>query len=207
MPVPSARTGSLLEWAKAVAGVKLIPVPRALKGIFAACLNFSGAARSRPVPWATTSSRAKCTLPRAGLKSTPVPFGPEVPTAVMVTVSWFAGVPTVILSPTTKPVTLPRARTMMLVAPASAFAGELRLARLGADLGDRDGLDPVADAVDVQPDLVAGRDVGDGGHLDVGRAGGRVHARQACVPGLPTAVTVATSYFSMVLATLGKVAP
>ena len=40
----------------------------------------------------------------------------------MVTVSWFAGVPTVILSPTTKPVRLPRARTMMVVAPAIAFA-------------------------------------------------------------------------------------
>jgi len=36
------QTGSLLEWAKAVAGVKLIPVPRALKGMFAACLNFKG---------------------------------------------------------------------------------------------------------------------------------------------------------------------
>ena len=30
------------------------------------------------------------------------PAGPSAPTAVMVTVSWFAGVPTVILSPTAK---------------------------------------------------------------------------------------------------------
>ncbi len=50
MPVPSGWTGSLLEWAKAVAGWKLIPVPRSLKGRLAAWLNFSGAARSRPVP-------------------------------------------------------------------------------------------------------------------------------------------------------------
>ena len=39
MPVPSAWTGSLLEWAKAVAGWKLIPVPRSLKGRLAAWLN------------------------------------------------------------------------------------------------------------------------------------------------------------------------
>ena len=62
MPVPSGWTGSLLEWAKAVAGWKLIPVPRSLKGRLAAWLNFSGAARSRPVPGATTNSRLICAL-------------------------------------------------------------------------------------------------------------------------------------------------
>src|ERR1035438_10521292 len=51
---------------------------------------------------------------------------------------------------------------------------ERRAARLRADFRDRDGLDPMADAVDVQPDLVTGRDVGDGRHLNVDRAGGRV---------------------------------
>jgi len=52
-------------------------------------------------------------------------------------------------------------------------------ARLGlrADLRDRDGLDSMADAVDVQPDLVARRDVGDRRHLDVGCAGRCVHAQ------------------------------
>src|SRR5262249_14593035 len=37
-------------------------------------------------------------------------------------------------------------------------------ARLRADFGDRDCLDPMADAVDIQPHLVTGRDVGDGSH-------------------------------------------
>ena len=41
----------------------------------------------------------------------------RAPTAVIVTVSWLAGVPTVSLSPTTKPFTL---RTLILVAPALA---------------------------------------------------------------------------------------
>ena len=36
IPLPSACTGSLLMWANAVAGSKLIPVPRSLKGRFAA---------------------------------------------------------------------------------------------------------------------------------------------------------------------------
>ena len=55
---------------------------------------------------------------------------------------------------------------------------ERRAVRLRADARDRDGLDPMADAVDVQPDLVTGRDVGDGRHLDVGRAGGRVRRQE-----------------------------
>ena len=54
---------------------------------------------------------------------------------------------------------------------------EISAVRLRADPRDRDGLDPMADAVDVEPDLVADRDVGDRRHLDVGRAGGRVRAR------------------------------
>src|SRR3954463_204930 len=49
-----------------------------------------------------------------------------------------------------------------------------RAIRLGADTGDRDGLDAVAHAVDIQPDLVARRNIGDGGHLYVARAGWRV---------------------------------
>ena len=52
-------------------------------------------------------------------KVEPAPAGPAAPTAVMVTVSWFAGVPTVILSPTAKPFT---PRTLILVAPALASA-------------------------------------------------------------------------------------
>ncbi len=55
---------------------------------------------------------------------------------------------------------------------------ERRAVRLRADARDRDGLDPMADAVDVQPDLVTDRDVGDGRHLDVGRAGGRVRPQE-----------------------------
>ena len=45
---------------------------------------------------------------------------------------------------------------------------EIGLGRLCADARDRDGLDPMTDAVDIQPDLVTGRDAGDRRHLDVG---------------------------------------
>ena len=62
---------------------------------------------------------------------------------------------------------------------ASAHADQKRrAARLCADIRDRDCLDSMADAVDVQPDLVPGRDVGDGRYLDVGRAGGCVRSQQ-----------------------------
>ena len=140
MPVPSGRTGSLLEWAKAVAGSKLIPVPLALKGMLDAWLNFSGSARSRPVPGSSPARRGPLKVLRADC----------VPTFVTVTVSipW----PTLsmssrILSPTEM---LATEETLMLVSPAFASADS-----------------------------------------------------QACVPGLPTAVTVTTSYFSTVLATAG----
>ncbi len=57
---------------------------------------------------------------------------------------------------------------------STRISREIRVVRLRADARDRDGLDPMADAVDVQPDLVADRDVGDRRHLDTGCAGGRV---------------------------------
>ena len=122
-------------------------------------------ARARTIPHTLALT---CALARAGVKSMPVPSDPAVPTAVMVTVSWFAGVPTVSLSPTAKPFTL---RTLILVAPALASAERFVWLACRADLRDGDGLDSMADAVDVQPDLVTDRDVGDGRHLDVGRAG------------------------------------
>ena len=101
------------------------------------------------------------------------------PMEVMVTVSWFAGVPRIILSPTAKPVGL---RTLMLVAPARAFA-RAPCGWSACRPGDGDGLDAMANAVDVQADLVTGRDVGGGRDLDVGRAGGRV--RTPGRPGCP----------------------
>ncbi len=51
---------------------------------------------------------------------------------------------------------------------------EIGAGGLRADVRNRDGLDAMADAVDVEPDLVANRDVGDRRDFDVGRAGGRV---------------------------------
>src|SRR5271157_87383 len=107
--------GSLLEWANAVAGLKLMPDPRLLKGRLATWANLSGAARSRPVPGETTHSSRMWALARAGVKTMTAPVGPAALTAVTVTTSLFAGVPTVILLPVAKPSTL---RTKRWVAPA-----------------------------------------------------------------------------------------
>ena len=68
-----------------------------------------------------------------------------------------------------------RAQFLALQRTAEGIAHRLR-----ADARDRDRLDPMSDAVDVQPDLVTDRDVGDGGYLDVGVAGFRVRRQ----PGL-----------------------
>ena len=114
MLLPSACTGSLLECAKRVAGLKVIPVPRSLKGRLDAWSNFSGAVRVRPVPPA-----------------------PEVPTDATVTFSILVPMSSRIVSPA---VMLLVEVTLMLVAPADAAA-----------------------------------------------------ASRACVPGVPTAVTVAVS--------------
>ena len=99
MPVPSACTGSLLVCAKAVAGVKLTPVPPSLNGRLFAWLNCSGALSVRPVPVA-----------------------PAVPTAATVTdsIPWPAlAMSSRILSPTPMLVV---DETLMLVAPAAAAA-------------------------------------------------------------------------------------
>ena len=176
MPVPSAWTGSLLEWAKAVAGWKLIPVPRSLKGRLAEWLNFSGAARSRPVPGATTTLVADVRLGEcrrkvhAGASRT---RGADRGDGHRFLVGGSANGDLVAHCETVH-----ASRTLISVAPALASAGEIRLVRLRADVRDRDGLDPMADAVDIQPDLVAGRDIGDRRHLDVGRAGGRVRRQE-----------------------------
>ena len=54
---------------------------------------------------------------------------------------------------------------------------EIGMVRRSADARDRDGLDAMPDALDVEPDLVTDRDVFGGGHLQVGGAGGRVHGQ------------------------------
>ena len=51
---------------------------------------------------------------------------------------------------------------------------EIRAIRLGADARHRDGLGAMAGAVDVQPDVVIDRNVGNRRDLDVGRASGRI---------------------------------
>src|SRR3954453_11656372 len=99
MPVPSGCTGSLLEWAKAVAGENVMPVPQSLNGRLLAWSNCSGAVRSRPVP-----------------------FAPDVPTADTVThsIPWPGpAMSSRIRSPTEMLVV---DVTLRLVAPAGAAA-------------------------------------------------------------------------------------
>src|SRR5919197_1365569 len=117
MALFSGCTGSLLECGKRVAGLKVTPVPRSLKGRLDEWLNFSGADRVRPVPPA-----------------------PDVPTDATVTFSILGPMSSRIVSPA---VMLVVDVTLMLVAPAAAAA-----------------------------------------------------ASRACVPGLPTAFTVAVSNLS-----------
>ena len=130
----------------------------------------------------------------------PAPVGPEAPTAVMVTVSWFAGVPTVILSPTAKPFTL---RTLILVAPALASAeSAVRLdcvpTRVTVTVSIPWPTLSMSNLI-LSPAEMLATDV----TLMLVAPAGASAPRKACVPGLPTAVTVATSYFSMALATAG----
>ena len=76
----------------------------------------------------------------------------------------------------------------------AGIRGEIGPAGLRTDMLHRHRLDAVADAVDVEPDLVTDGDVGDGGDLECWWRRPRASApRKACVPRLPTAVTVATS--------------
>ena len=81
---------------EAVAGVKVTPVPRSLKGRLDEWSNFSGAARPRPVP-----------------------FAPGVPTAATVTVSICEPMSNRIVSPAEM---LEVELTLMVVAPADAAA-------------------------------------------------------------------------------------
>src|SRR4051812_50016637 len=90
-------TGSLLECAKRVAGLKLTPVPRSLNGRLDEWLNFSAADRVRPVPPA-----------------------PGLPTAATVTVSIFESMSSRIVSPA---VMLVVEVTLRLVPPAGGAAG------------------------------------------------------------------------------------
>src|SRR5271154_4897615 len=55
--------------------------------------------------------------------------------------------------------------------PRAGASREVGAGSLGADFRDRDGLDPMADALDVQSDLVPHRDPGNRRHLYVGGAG------------------------------------
>ena len=174
MPVPSAWTGSLLEWAKAVAGLKLMPVPRSLKGRLAAWLNLSGAARSRPVPGETTHSSRMWALARAGVK-----------------VDDSAGRSRGADGRDSNDFLVRRSADRDLVTDGEALhaadndmggacAGigrEIGLLGLRANVRNSDSLNAMADAVDVEPDLVANRDIGNRGHLEVGRASRSVRSQ------------------------------
>src|SRR4051812_22712774 len=96
MALFSGRTGSLLEGGKRVAGLKVTPVPRLLKGRLDEWSNLSGADSVRPVP------------PE-----------PEVPTDATVTFSILRSMSSRIVSPA---VMLVVDVTLMLVAPADAAA-------------------------------------------------------------------------------------
>ena len=134
------------------------------------------------------------------MKSMPAPAGPAAPTAVMVTVSWFAGVPTVSLSPTAKPFTL---RTLILVAPALAFAeSAVRFACVPTRVTVTVSIPwPTLSMSNLilSPAEMLATDV----TLMLVAPAGASAPRKACVPGLPTAVTVATSYRSTAFATAG----
>ena len=85
------------------------------------------------------------------------PSGCWLPTAVTVTVSWLAGVPTVIRSPAAKP---SARRIRMRVAPA--LTGAERLVRPAGRFPHRHrySFNTMADAVDIQADLISDRDAG-----------------------------------------------
>src|SRR6516164_1240682 len=59
------------------------------------------------------------------------------------------------------------------------------MACLGTDVRDRNSLNTMADAIDIQPDLVTDRDIPDGRHLDVDRAGERVRGQVGLRARLP----------------------
>ena len=67
----------------------------------------------------------------------------------------------------------------------AGIGGKIGAACLAPDAGDGDGLDAVALAVDVETDLVTDGDAADGGHLDVGRAGGHVGRKVGLHAGRP----------------------
>ena len=92
----NACTGSSLECANRVAGVKLMPVPRSLNGRLLECANCSGAVSVRPVP-----------------------FAPGVPTDATVTVSFRDPMSRLILAPGVMP---DIEFTLMTVSPAAAGA-------------------------------------------------------------------------------------
>src|SRR6188472_4361150 len=71
-------------------------------------------------PFLTTVAPDACAKTSAGVKVTPVPVAPDVPTTVIVTVSGFAPVESIVsVPPTARPVTL---ASFTFVAPAAAAA-------------------------------------------------------------------------------------
>ena len=79
-------------------------------------------------PFFTTVAPDACANARAGVNVTPVPLAPAVPTTVIVTVSGFAPVESiVIVLPTTRPVTL---ATLTFVAPTAAAADSVVVVEL-----------------------------------------------------------------------------
>ena len=76
MPVPSAWTGSLLEWAKAVAGCEADPRSPIAEGRLAAWLNLQRGGQVEARARIYHRLAVECAWARAGVKSMPAPVGP-----------------------------------------------------------------------------------------------------------------------------------
>jgi hypothetical protein len=161
-------------------------------------VNFSGAARSRPVPCATTNSRLRCGLARAGVKSTLArPTAADGGDGHGLVVRGSADGQLVADDETV------RVADADVVAPALAFAASaVRLDCVPTFVTVTVSI-PWPTLSMSKPDLVADRDVGDGRHLDVGRAG-RASAQEGLRARLADRSDVATSYFSDAFATAGS---
>ena len=160
--------GSLPMWAKAVAGAKEMPVPAIAEGKIGRVVELERRGQVEAGARFYYSLVADVRLFQGWREFNACAARTAGADRRVVTACLSAGVPMRILSPTAKP---RRLRTLILVAPALAFAARFGALRLRAHVVHRHGLDAVADAVDVEADLVANRDVGDGSDFDVGRAG------------------------------------
>ena len=164
----------MLEWANAVAGSKLIPVPRSLNGRLAEWLYLSGAARTRPSAQVHHCFVAAMRLGKSGRKvqaGTAANAPGNCADSHRFDNRRSADIDFVTDGKTIGPANSNTCRACI------GRANKICTRGLRADLRDSYGLNAMADARDIEPDLVADRDVGDRRNFDVGRAGCRVRAK------------------------------